>query len=190
MEIALSDDQEFFRDTTRKFLGSECPLPKVRELRSHPAGFERDYWRQGAELGWMSLLVSEELGGGSVSGDGVVRPGPRGRCVRQPRRAGAAAPVQRRGRGAHPLGEAEQQAEVLPAIVAGEVVATWASPNRRPTTGWATSALRAEADGDDFVLTGVKSPVEAGARGRPAAGHRDHRRRAHPVPPRRPTRRA
>ena len=71
MEIALSDDQEFFRDTTRKFLGSECPLPKVRELRSNPAGFERDYWRQGAELGWMSLLASEEFGGGSVSDNGV-----------------------------------------------------------------------------------------------------------------------
>ncbi len=25
MELVLTDDQEFFRDTTRKFLGSECP---------------------------------------------------------------------------------------------------------------------------------------------------------------------
>ena len=36
MEIALSDDQEFFRDTTRKFLSSECPIPKVRALRARP----------------------------------------------------------------------------------------------------------------------------------------------------------
>ncbi len=71
MELVLTDDQEFFRDTTRKFLGSECPIPKVRELRSNEAGFEPDFWRQGAELGWMSMLVPEELGGGSVSGNGA-----------------------------------------------------------------------------------------------------------------------
>ena len=51
MEVTLSDDQEFFRDTTRKFLESECPIAKVRELAASTAGFERDYWRQGAELG-------------------------------------------------------------------------------------------------------------------------------------------
>ena len=71
MEIVLTDDQEFFRDTTRKFLGSECPIPKVRELRPSDAGYEPDYWRQGAELGWVSMLVPEELGGGSVSGNGA-----------------------------------------------------------------------------------------------------------------------
>ena len=60
MEIRLTDDQEFFRDTTQKFLESECPIVKVRELAQSDDGFERDYWRQGAELGWTSLLVPEE----------------------------------------------------------------------------------------------------------------------------------
>src|SRR6476469_8134618 len=72
MEVTLSDDQEFFRDTTRKFLESECPIVKVRELAASDAGFERDYWRQGAELGWTSLLVPEDLGGGSISGSGAA----------------------------------------------------------------------------------------------------------------------
>ena len=132
MEIALSDDQEFFRDTTRKFLGSECPIPKVRELRSNPDGFERDYWRQGAELGWTSLLVPEELGGGSVSGNGAadlalvadafgthVAPGPLLPCNV------VAAALARSG-------SAEQQGEILPAIVAGDVVATWAFTEAPP----------------------------------------------------------
>jgi len=163
MEIALSDDQEFFRDTTRKFLGSECPLPKVRELRSNPAGFDHDYWRQGAELGWMSLLASEEFGGGSVSGNGVsdlalvadafgshVAPGPLLPCNV------VAATLTRSG-------NSEQQGEILPAIIAGEVVATWAYTEPPPHDRLGDVALRAEADGGDFVLTGVKSPVEAGA---------------------------
>jgi len=163
MEIALSDDQEFFRDTTRKFLGSECPIPKVRSLRSNPDGFERDYWRQGAELGWTSLLVPEDLGGGSVSGNGVadlalvadafgahVAPGPLLPC------SVVATALSRSG-------SAEQQGELLPAIVAGDVVATWAFTEAPPHDRLGDIALRAEADGSDYVLTGVKSPVEAGA---------------------------
>ena len=39
MEVTLSDDQEFFRDTTRKFLESECPIVKVRELAASDDGF-------------------------------------------------------------------------------------------------------------------------------------------------------
>jgi alkylation response protein AidB-like acyl-CoA dehydrogenase len=163
MEIALTDDQEFFRDTTRKFLGSECPIPKVRELRGNEAGFETDYWRQGAELGWTSLLVSEELGGGSVSGNGAsdlalvahafglhVAPGPLLPCNL------VAATLARSG-------SEQQQAEILPALIAGEQIATWADTELPPNDRLGTVALRAERDGANYVLTGVKSPVEAAA---------------------------
>ena len=64
MELELSDDQEFFLETTRKFLRSEAPLPVVRELENEPAGFTADYWRRGADLGWTLMLVPEADGGG------------------------------------------------------------------------------------------------------------------------------
>jgi alkylation response protein AidB-like acyl-CoA dehydrogenase len=163
MEIALTDDQEFFRDTTRKFLGSEFPIPKVRELRGNDAGFEPDYWRQGAELGWTSLLVPEGLGGGSVSGNGPsdlalvahafgvhVAPGPLLPCNV------VAATLARSG-------SAQQQSEVHPALIAGEQVATWADTELPPHDRLGMVTLRAEPDGESYVLTGVKSPVEAGA---------------------------
>ena len=114
---------------------------------SNPDGFERDYWRQGAELGWTSLLVPEELGGGSVSGNGAadlalvadafgahVAPGPLLPCNV------VAAALARSG-------SAEQQGEFLPAIVAGDVVATWAFTEAPPHDGLGDIALRAEADG-------------------------------------------
>jgi alkylation response protein AidB-like acyl-CoA dehydrogenase len=163
MEIALTDDQEFFRDTTRKFLASECPIPKVRELRGNEAGFEPDYWRQGAELGWTSLLVPEEHGGGSVSGNGPsdlalvahafglhVAPGPLLPCNV------VAATLARSG-------SPEQQAELLPALIAGEQIATWAYTELPPHDALGDLRLHAEADGGGFVLSGVKSPIEAGA---------------------------
>ncbi len=58
---------------------------------------------------------------------------------------------------------AEHQADVLPAIVGGEVVAAWALTEPPPHDALGDVAVRAEADGDGFVLSGVKSPVEAGA---------------------------
>jgi alkylation response protein AidB-like acyl-CoA dehydrogenase len=163
MEIVLTDDQEFFRDTTRKFLGSESPIPKVRALRSDEAGFERDFWRQGCELGWVSMVVPEELGGGSVSGNGAsdlalvahafgvhVGPGPLIPC-------NVVATALSRS------GSEQQQAEILPALVAGEQIATWADTELPPHDRLGDVSLRAESDGDGYVLTGVKSPVEAGA---------------------------
>src|SRR3954451_4366238 len=72
MELELQADQELFVETTRRFLESESPLTEVRALYEDPVGFDRDFWRRGAELGWTTMLVPEHLGGGSVSGDGLL----------------------------------------------------------------------------------------------------------------------
>ena len=72
MLLTLSSDQAFFRDTTARFLTEHAPTSRLRELRHDPAGFASDYWTKGAELGWTSLLVPEEHGGGSISGEGAV----------------------------------------------------------------------------------------------------------------------
>ncbi|HLY83326.1 MAG TPA: acyl-CoA dehydrogenase family protein, partial [Acidimicrobiales bacterium] len=72
MEIGLSDDQELFRETTRRALDERSPISRVRELIDDPLGFDRAFWVQGAELGWYSMLIPEEYGGGTVSGEGLV----------------------------------------------------------------------------------------------------------------------
>jgi len=72
MKLDLTPEQAFFHGTTRQFLDDKVPTSLLRELRDDAAGFGRDFWRQGADLGWTSLLVSEADGGGSVSGQGLV----------------------------------------------------------------------------------------------------------------------
>src|SRR6476619_4413110 len=72
MQLALSSDQEFFRETTSRFLREQIPVGEIRALRDDPVGFSPERWRQGADLGWTSLLVSEAHGGGSISGVGLL----------------------------------------------------------------------------------------------------------------------
>ncbi|HEY3673549.1 MAG TPA: acyl-CoA dehydrogenase family protein [Acidimicrobiia bacterium] len=162
MQHRLSDDQVFFRDTTRRFLESECPTATVRELGQTGAGFDRSYWRQGAELGWTSMLVAEQFGGGTVSESGIadltliadafganVAPGPL-----LPTNVVAAALSSSSNARAHE--------GLLEGLIAGEVVAAWAFVEAPPCDTFATTT-RAVADGEGFVLSGVKTTVEAGA---------------------------
>jgi alkylation response protein AidB-like acyl-CoA dehydrogenase len=160
VDLGLSEDQEFFRETTRKFLESEVPLAAVRRLGDTAAGFDRDWWRRGAELGWTSMLVPDEHGGGSLAGEGlldlVIVAEEMGRLVSPGPLLSTnvvAAAVAARGTD-------QQQQALLPAIVSGDVVAAWVSlePARREHPD---GRLEAEARGDGFVLRGRKSHVEA-----------------------------
>ncbi|MGH9057693.1 MAG: acyl-CoA dehydrogenase family protein, partial [Acidimicrobiales bacterium] len=72
MLLTLHHDQELFRETTAKLLGELAPAHELRRLRDDPDGFDDGYWRRGAELGWTSLLVGEDHGGGSIGGQGLV----------------------------------------------------------------------------------------------------------------------
>lgn len=153
MELDLTDDQAFFQETTRKFLAAECPITTVRALEHEPAGFGADYWRQGAELGWTSMLVSEADGGGSLSGLGlldlVLVAEEMGRAVAP----GPLVPVSVVASTLSRSGTAEQKAEVLPGLLSGQHVAAWAQP----------ANVSATASEHGFVLSGSAAPVEAGA---------------------------
>ena len=106
MELVLTDDQEFFRDTTRKFLGERVPDrqgPRAR-ARTTPASSPTTGARAPSS-GGRRCSCPRSSGAAASSGNGAVRPRPRRRRVRLPRRARPAAPVQRRRRRAGPLGQ-------------------------------------------------------------------------------------
>src|SRR2546423_68215 len=63
MMLQLSSDQEFFRETTAKFLDEQAPPAQLRERRHDAAGFDEKYWRRGAELGGAAVLGGEGEGG-------------------------------------------------------------------------------------------------------------------------------
>jgi alkylation response protein AidB-like acyl-CoA dehydrogenase len=162
VDLELTPDQELLRDTTRKFLHSTVPLTAVRALADNPNGFDRGWWQRGAELGWTSLLVDERRGGGSVSGGGLrdlalvaeemgamVSPGPL---------MATNVVAQALSRDASD----ELASQILAGLLSGESVAAWcvAEPGHEFTPEGMT--LRARRDGTEFVLDGVKRPVDAG----------------------------
>jgi alkylation response protein AidB-like acyl-CoA dehydrogenase len=126
MDEDLHDDQRVLLDAATRFMEEVHPLTALRDGAHDDPAFAARYRRQAGELGWFSLVVPEEHGGGSVSGNGV---------------ADAALVGYRRGRLLQPgafvgtnvvvrtlavAGTDHQRASVLPALMAGEVGAAFA----------------------------------------------------------------
>jgi alkylation response protein AidB-like acyl-CoA dehydrogenase len=157
----LSEEQELFRDTTRRFLLSETPLTGIRDKWESVHGFDRQWWSRAAALGWTSLLVSEDSGGGCLSGlpasDAAIVAEEIGRTVGP----GPFLPVSLTAFAIDGYGTAAQKADLLPSLLTGESVATWAFAEAGDV--WDASALstRIETDGDSVVINGRKSYVEA-----------------------------
>jgi alkylation response protein AidB-like acyl-CoA dehydrogenase len=159
MELVLTDDQELLRDTAVRFMDETCPIEVVRQLVGGTTDLPPGYLGGAAELGWFSLLVPEELGGGSVSGDGLrdaaVVAEERGRRL-QP---GPFVPMNVVAAALAASGSAEQRRDVLGLLTAGAAVATWVASDRRGA--WApTEAISAEPSPGGFVLSGRAGVVQ------------------------------
>lgn len=160
MRVVMTPDQEVFRDTTARFLENVVPVAELRRLRDEPAGFDPTYWRRGAELGWTSLLVDEERGGGSISGEGLVD---LSLIAYEIGRHAAPGPLVAANVVAAALDDAAAGAHrrVLDDLVSGAAVASWCYGEPPPHDRPGDVTLEARVDGPEIVLDGVKRPVES-----------------------------
>ncbi len=161
VRVDLSEDQEFFRETARRFIEAEVPISVVREWHELPDGCPQSWWKAAAELGWTSLMVPESLGGGSISGrpivDLTIVADEMGRGV-------VPGPFMPTNVVADTLGRSgtpDQQA-LLEGVMAGEVVLAWAFCE--PGGYWTADHVSAAAvpSNGGYALTGTKVAVEAG----------------------------
>ncbi|MFI2472621.1 acyl-CoA dehydrogenase family protein [Nocardia xishanensis] len=160
MEFELTDEQVMLRDTVRDVLaGSYDPESRLK-VTDTELGWSRDVWRQLAELGVLGLAFSEEDGGvdaGPVETMVVLEEIGR-RLAPEPLLDAVLVP----GAVIAQVGSAEQRQRILPAVAAGEKLLAFAHAEpgvRWPSTELATSAM---AEGDGYLLTGVKNPVAHG----------------------------
>lgn len=161
MTDAANPELLLFASTTQSFLEKEASLSRLRELHAAGVSFEADWWRRAAELGWASLLVPEDLGGGSVSGNGVSDLAMVAELAGRTVAPGPLHPVSTVLAG---LVEApENHEETIESLVSGEAVASWAV--YEPGKPWSPldAAVTATPTASGYRIDGVKDRVEAGA---------------------------
>jgi alkylation response protein AidB-like acyl-CoA dehydrogenase len=161
MLLALSPDQKLFKETTAKLLNELVPVAQLRRLREDPVGFGAEYWRRGAELGWTSLLVGEEHGGGSIGDHGLVD---LSLVAYEFGRHAAPGPLAVANVVIATLSETGCEGdEVVDGLLAGTSIATWCYGEPVPVDRLGSVTLDIRLEGEEVVLNGVKRPVESAA---------------------------
>jgi alkylation response protein AidB-like acyl-CoA dehydrogenase len=156
MNFDFDEDSELLREQARKMLQAQCPTTRVREFLPGDAGFDRELWRQMAELGWLGVHIAEEHGGSALGFEGL--------CVLAEEIGRVLAPVPFSSSvylatpaiQAH--ASAEQQAQWLPELASGQAIGCWALATGLDNPREAAVALRV----DGGQLSGDAWPVTDG----------------------------
>ena len=158
MSLVLNEDQQMFRDATKRFAAERAPVAQLRKLRDQNdgVGFDREVWKEMAQMGWAGVLVPEEHGGAGFGyvGAGLIAEEIGRNLSATPLLSTAVLAVTALLRG----GSAAQKEAVLPAIAAGDLIVALASDenNRHAPHSIAT---RATGSGGKFKLNGRKIHV-------------------------------
>ncbi len=157
-----SPERLLFASTAQAFLEKEASLTRVRELHAAGISFEPGWWRRAAELGWTSLLVPEDLGGGSVSGNGVEDLAAVAELIGRTVAQGPLHPVSTVLAGLVDADHNDRHAPTIQALMSGETVASWAV--YEPGKSWDPLEPKVTATPTvaGFRIDGVKDRVEAG----------------------------
>lgn len=180
MDFSLSEEQTLLRDSVDKYVREHCSVERHRALCTTELGFDPNAWRDFAQLGWLSIPFSEELGGiGGGAIDLMVVGEALGRgLVREP----FLATVVTCGGFVQQGGSPVQQQRYIPPIISG--AEQWAFAFAEKSSGYDLARIETSARrvGDSFVVNGVKLAVLNGhcaqhlvvsARTRGAVGERN-----------------
>ena len=157
MNFDIDDDQVLLGETTRKYLEAEESRFRTRSRMETQETVDRAEWKVGAELGWTSMLIPPESGGGSITDqpllDLIVLAGELGRVLYPapflPTNV-VADVITKWGDG--------RQKQVLPQLAAGDVFATWCtSADSVPDPSHV--AVVATRTSRGYLLDGVSSLV-------------------------------
>lgn len=154
MDLDFSEEQEMLREMVRGVCNEYSPVDVVREMEDDPTGYPTELWKQLGELDLLGIAIPERFGG---SEQGMIEavlvyeefgrslaPSPHFvSCILS---AGAILAA----------GSEAQKKAWLPKIASGEAVLTpaWLEPGN--SYGPRGVQLRAERDGDDYVISGKK----------------------------------
>jgi len=152
------DTLRMLRDSAADF--ATLDAARVRRLRGTDPGFERSVWREMADMGWLGVLIPEELGGlGLGLAAAAIITEQLGRALYpEPYSASAVAATLALLHGDN----AELKQRLLPQLAAGEIIASLAWQNERGGLDLDQCAVRARAQGGAVLLDGSSRFVATG----------------------------
>jgi len=158
MNLELDESQRMIQETAHKFFSSEFPSERIRDMLAGETGFSEDLWVKMADMGWMGIVIPEELdgfGGGFTELAVLLEemgyfavPGPYFSTVV----LGAM--------GILKFGNSEQKKEWLPRIARGELKATLALTEADRSSWPVDFSVTAIDDGPGHRISGEKFYVD------------------------------
>jgi len=157
MDFSLTEIQSMLADSVEKFISNDYDFETRQKYAGSETGYSADVWQTFCDLGWTAVSLSEEDGGfdgGPVETMILMQQFGRGLVV-EPYFANIvlAAGVLRRS--ATEL----QKPKWLHPVVSGELQAALAFVEPQSRYDIANIETTAQADGDDWILNGVKGVV-------------------------------
>ena len=154
MDLSLSEEQEMLQKIARDFLQEEYSKDMVREMEEDEVGYSPELWKKMADLGWMGLTIPQEYGGMDSSFlDLTILLEELGRALIPspfvPTVAYCTIPIVK-------YANKEQKERILPKIASGELIMTLALTEPSATYEPAGVEVEAVADGEDYIINGVK----------------------------------
>ncbi len=161
MDFSYTEEQQMLQDSVRKFVLQQYDFETRNKIISSADGYSRENWQLFAELGWLTVPFSEADGGfGDSAVDLMV-------VMEEFGRANLVEPflptMVLGGRLLAALADAEQKAELLPKIMAGELQLALAYAESQSRYNLAHVATEAKTNGEGFLLTGGKVAVLNGS---------------------------
>lgn len=160
MDFELSEEQSLLKDSVDRFVKENYSADARIKLSETDLGFSRDHWRQMAELGWLGMPFSEEVGGfGGSAVDTMVMMESIGRgLVLEP----FLATVILGGGLVAAAGNEAQIEAIIPAVIEGNMMLAFGYAEAQSRFNLNDVETSATKSGDGYVLNGHKAVVYHG----------------------------
>lgn len=160
MDFSFSEEQGLLQDSIQRYIQNSYTFDARQKILKTEEGFSRQTWASFAELGWLALPFSEELGGfGGTAVETMIMMEEFGKgLVVEPYVSTvimAGSVIEAGGTSAHKEG-------VLAEIMAGTKLASLAYVEPQARFNLADVTTTAKAEGDGYVINGFKGVVLGG----------------------------
>jgi alkylation response protein AidB-like acyl-CoA dehydrogenase len=177
MHFDLNDDQKMLVETVQSFVRKDSPVERLRKMRKHEIGWEKQVWKQMGELGWLGVMFPEHVGGAAMTfvEAGLILEQLGTSLVPEPY-----LPLLAAGAAVLTAGSNSQQEQFLAPVVSGDKSIALAYLEEQSRNDVGNVATRAEKSGSGYKLSGKKRWVLNGhaadtlvVSARSAGGERD-----------------